>query len=57
MITIENIEEYSREVRRAQVRDISQRCKATGNCDTCLDKERGQPCPYAGNPLNWRVRG
>ena len=55
MITIENLDEYSREVRKAQARDMSQRCRAIGNCDTCKDKERGQPCPYTGNPVNWRV--
>lgn len=55
MITIEDIDAYSQEVRRAQAYDIKQRCKETGNCDTCKDKERGQPCPYAGNPVNWRV--
>lgn len=55
-ITIENIDEYSREIRKAQVRDIKQRCKATGNCDTCKDKERGQLCPYTGSPMNWRTQ-
>lgn len=54
MITIEDIDAYSQEVRRAQAYDIKQRCKETGNCDTCRDKERGQPCPYAGNPVNWK---
>lgn len=57
MITIEDMDRYSQEIRRAQARDIKQRCKETGGCDTCPDKERGQPCPYTGNPLNWRVRG
>lgn len=56
MITIENLDELSQEIRRTQAQEIKRRCRATGNCDTCLDKERGQPCPYAGNPLNWRVR-
>lgn len=55
MITIENLEELSQEIRRTQAREIKQRCRATGNCDTCRDKERGQPCPYAGNPVNWPV--
>jgi len=55
MITIENMDEYSREIRKTRARDIRDNCKATGNCDTCRDKERGQPCPYTGNPVNWRV--
>ncbi len=55
MITIENLDEYSREVRKAQAWDMSQRCRAIGNCDTCKDKERGQLCPYRGSPMNWRV--
>lgn len=54
MITIEDMDRYSRQVYKEQARNISQRCKETGNCDTCRDKERGQPCPYTGNPLNWR---
>lgn len=55
MITIEDLDEYSRQVRREQARDIRYRCKATGSCDTCRDKQRGQPCPYTGNPVNWKV--
>ena len=56
MITIEDMDAYSRQVRREQARDIQRRCRETGNCDTCRDKRRGQPCPYTGNPLNWKVR-
>lgn len=55
MITIEDMDNYSREVRKEQARDISRRCRETGSCDTCPDKKRGQPCPYTGNPLNWKV--
>lgn len=55
MIMIENIEDVSRDIRREQARDIQHRCRETGNCDTCRDKQRGQPCPYTGNPLNWKV--
>lgn len=56
MITIENLDELTKEIRKEQARDISRRCRETGNCDTCPDKERGQPCPYTGNPLNWKVQ-
>lgn len=55
MITIENMDELSREIRKEQARDIKHDCWATGSCDTCKDKERGQPCPYRGSPMNWRV--
>lgn len=55
MITIENMDELARDARRAHAQDIQRNCKETGNCETCADKERGQPCPYRGNPINWRV--
>lgn len=56
MITIENIDELARDARMAHAREIQQNCKETENCETCVDKERGKPCPYRGNPINWRVR-
>lgn len=55
MITIENLDELARDIRMAHAWEIHQNCKETGNCETCVDKERGKPCPYRGNPINWRV--
>lgn len=56
MITIENMDELARDTRMAHAREIRQNCKETGNCETCADKERGKPCPYRGNPINWRLK-
>ncbi|MCI9388360.1 MAG: hypothetical protein HFH54_01580 [Lachnospiraceae bacterium] len=55
MITIENMDDLSRQIRLEHAQDIKRNCRATGNCDTCRDKERGQLCPYTGSPMGWRV--
>lgn len=55
-ITIENLDELARDARMEHAREIQQNCKETGSCETCADKKRGQPCPYKGNPINWRLR-
>lgn len=55
MITVEKIEDITPDMRMMYARAIKQHCKETGNCGTCKDKERGRPCPYAGNPMNWKV--
>ena len=43
------------ELRREFARILKRHCKATGNCDTCVDKAKGQTCPYKGTLVNWRV--
>lgn len=55
IITIEKIENITPGMRFMYAQAIKQHCKETGNCEICEDKERGQPCPYAGNPINWKV--
>lgn len=63
MLEILNIENFgpqtvciTPELRLKFAQILKQHCKETGNCDACADKKRGQPCPYRGNPINWRLR-
>lgn len=55
MITVEKIEDITPAMRIMFAQAIKQHCKDTGNCNVCLDKKPGQLCPYAGNPVNWKV--
>ena len=41
--------------RRDAMKTVGDLCVRSLPTSYDVDKERGQPCPYAGNPVNWRV--